>query len=984
MYREKLKLYRELAVSWAADLKKQRIIASAPLSAAYWRSEEPVPFPERNTGSFQPVRVGDRWGENWQCAWFHIRGEVPEDWNGEIRARLQFGGEALVYDASGRALGALTDHSIFMPNYEREELPLEPGCREIDWYADAGANNYFGLLLDPRPGTVQPSRPSLGIVRRLELIEVDSEVEALAFDVEVALDLLRCYREESYRVRQILTALAEGYNHYRGDRRNAFGARALLAERIFRFPATQSMPCCRAVGHAHIDLAWLWPLRETVRKTARTFANQLALLERYPEYVFGASQPKLFVLLKEHDPALFARVKAAVLAGRIEPQGIFYVEPDCNLVGGEAMIRQILFGQRFWQREFGRRVETAWLPDVFGFNANLPQFMCGGGARSFVTIKLSLNNFTEFPHHLFRWRGIDGSEILAHYLPEQEYNSELRADRLAAAADRFIEADAAPGFLSLFGCGDGGGGPKAEHIERARRLHDLEGVPPVTLGSAESCLKQLEERSSLLDVWNGGLFLERHNGTYTTQAKIKRANRKLEYALAELEMLWSTRPLEEYPGEELNILWEKLLSNQFHDILPGSSIARVNAEALKVYDEIASGVAELTSRLLNRQPAGLSVFNPTARSGPFLLERGGRFAQVELAANELSALPETNFREPNWRTGGELVLENRFARYRFAPDAILVEAAAGGRPILNGTGHVFSLYYDHPANHDAWDLDPDYRLCRVGRAESAAPPEVRRCEFRDEIVFHLKVGESAIRVVASLEKENPELRFDLEVDWRECHRILRVEFPPAVSNGYAVCDIPNGFVRHECHFNEAAAMAKYEIPVQRYMAIANENGGVALFNDCKYGACVRGGSLDLALLRSPRYPDETADIGSHRMSYALYAFDDFNEMRLRAAAFNQPPRLLEAVFEELPVRVESSTVVLSACKKAEDSDAWVVRLVETSGTPGVAKLLLKDSAVKIFESNLLEDELALAGEELQLREFETRTVIVVPDPGEKR
>lgn len=974
MHKEKLKLYRELAASWAADLKKQRITASAPLEAEYWHSEEPFPFRERNAGEFRPIRIGEKWGENWQCAWFHIHGGVPGGWSGEIRARLQFGGEALVYDAAGRALGALTDHSIFVPNYQREELPLPPGCRSIDWYADAGANNYFGLLLDVRPGQSQPLRPSPGVVSRLELIAIAPEVEALAFDVEVVLDLLRCCREGSCRSRQILAALAAGYNLYRGERGNAAAARKLLAERIFRFPALRSMPRCHAVGHAHIDLAWLWPLRETVRKTARTFANQLALLERYPEYVFGASQPKLFALLKEHDPALFARVKAAVQAGRIEPQGIFYVEPDCNLTGGEALIRQILYGQRFWEREFGRRVKTAWLPDVFGFNANLPQLMRGGGAESFVTIKLSLNNFTEFPHHTFRWRGIDGSEILAHCPPELEYNSELRADRLAAAADRFAEADAVPEFLSLFGCGNGGGGPKPEHLERARRLRDLEGAPPVILGGAQECLARLREHAGQLETWSGGLFLERHNGTCTTQAKIKRANRKLEYALAELEMLWCVRPPEEYPGAELAVLWEKLLSNQFHDILPGSSIARVNAEALAAYDEIAAGAATLTERLLERQPAGVSVFNPTACAGPFLLEYAGKFARAELAPNQLSEFAPEQFRAPRWQSGGELLLENRQARYRFAPDGTLLEAVVAGRPILAGTGHVLSLYYDHPANHDAWDLDPDYRRCRVAQAEATAPPEVRRCEFKQEIVFHLKIGGSAIEAVASLEAESSELRFDLEVDWRESHRVLRVEFPPAVPNCYALCDIANGWVRYECHANDAASMAKYEVPVQRYMAIANENGGVALFNDCKYGACVQRGTLDLALLRSPRYPDETADIGCHRMSYALHVFRDFNAMRLRAAAFNQPPRLLAAAFDGLPVTVESASVVMTACKKAEDSDALIVRLVETAGMPGEARLLPRRSAATVTECNLLEDGLSPAPEVLRFRAFETKTV----------
>ncbi len=411
-------------------------------------------------------------------------------------------------------------------------------------------------------------------------------------------DLLPLLPPDSARAAEIREALAAARGAlHKFSAAEAERARALLAPALGK-RGDDAGVTVSAVGHAHIDLAWLWPLRETVRKSARTFATALALMERYPDYVFGASQPQQYDWVKRHHPGLYARIKERVAEGRWEPQGAMWVEADLNLTGGEALVRQILYGKRFFRDEFGVEPACLWEPDVFGCSGAVPQLLAKSGVEFFMTQKLSWNWVTRHPHHTFWWEGIDGSKVLAHFPPEDTYNSSAAPRAVHKAATSFLEKSVSDRVLLLFGIGDGGGGPGEEHLEFLAREKNLAGLAPVVQEPSHAFFRHIAKDAARYPTWRGELYLERHQGTYTTQARSKRYNRKLELALRELEFA-SAMAAElaghVYPHARLEEIWKEVLLYQFHDILPGSSIARVYDESLARYAALAAEIAELTA-----------------------------------------------------------------------------------------------------------------------------------------------------------------------------------------------------------------------------------------------------------------------------------------------------------------------------------------------------------------------------------------------------
>ena len=483
MHFEKIKHYKTRVDTFLKLLQRDYIKNSINLEAEYFVTDEPVKFEDITEYEFKPIRAGDTWGSNWQCAWFRLKGDVPENWAGEkVIARINIGGEGLVFSLDGSPLQGLTDNSIFCADFVRDRVPIYEkagGGEQVELLLDAAANNYFGQNLDnhPRLDTDQPYGYSTGKVSYMELCVMDEAVWQLMLDVEVASSLLKSYPENNYRYRQIIMIINGAADIFMGDRANAVAARVYLKEEFFCACANSSALKVTAVGHAHIDTGWLWPVRETIRKCARTFSNQLALIKKYPDYVFGASQPQHYQFTKDYYPELYKKIKQAVADGRWEPQGGMWVEADCNLISGESMIRQFLHGKNYFMDEFGFDVKNLWIPDVFGYSAAMPQIIKGAGCDYFLTQKISWNVFNKFPHHTFMWRGIDGSQVLTHFPPENDYNSRLLPEFLCVGQDSFAESDVVDEFISLFGIGDGGGGPREDYIERALRLNDLEGCP---------------------------------------------------------------------------------------------------------------------------------------------------------------------------------------------------------------------------------------------------------------------------------------------------------------------------------------------------------------------------------------------------------------------------------------------------------------------------------------------------------------------------
>jgi alpha-mannosidase len=917
----------------------------APLAATAWVSAEPLPFARRRDGREMRLKPGDRWSAApFDCAWFLFEGRVPQRAAGaQVVLLIDVNGEGCVVDRDGSPLLGLTSASSTFSRQHGDAgkgvVPFRAsaeGGEAVEVWVEAGANDLFGV------------RQGDGRLAEAAIARRDPLFHALQYDFAVLHELLQELPAESERAAALRAALADAAALLP----DAAAARAVLAPLLMACGGQRSL-AISAVGHAHMDLAWLWPMRETVRKAGRTFATALALLERYPAYVFGASQPQQYDWVKGRYPALYARVKQAVAAGRWEVQGAMWVEPDINLPAGESLVRQILYGKRFFREEFGRDPNCLWLPDTFGFSGSLPQLMAKSGIGCFMTQKLSWSWVTRHPYHTFWWEGIDGSRVLAHMPPEATYNSAAGPHAVLAAARNFTQKSVSDQCLLLFGIGDGGGGPGEEHLERLQRETDLAGLPPVAQQPATAFFEHIAAGGERYPTWSGELYLERHQGTYTTQGRIKRANRRLEGALRELELAaalaaaFAARP---YPHAALERIWKEALLHQFHDILPGSSIARVYDEALPRYEALLAETATLTAaadRALCREIDGGAAARPLIVANSLSWERAEWLKHDDAWLRPL--VPSLGYAVVDAACGDSFTppvaerrrLENDKLRVLFNRDGTIASCfdKEAGREVLSAgaAGNVLAIYRD---TGDAWDIPMDYRAQAPERFRlyGVAPiADGPRAAIRQTYRF----GASLLRQEVALHAGSRRLDFVTAVDWREDGRMLRTSFPVAVATRTAICDIQFGAIARPTHCDTPADFAKFEVCAHKWADLSDGGYGVALLNDGKYGHHLRGNLLDLALLRSPSYPDPGADRGRHEFTYALYPHpgDHASGGVARAGyALNMPLRVMAGApgGGRLPLRRSwlrpaAANVVVETVKQAEDGRGLVVRLYEAAG-----------------------------------------------------
>jgi alpha-mannosidase len=710
-----------------------------------------------------------------------------------------------------------------------------------------------------------------------------------------------------------------------------------------------------AVGHAHIDTAWEWPLREGKRKVARSWSTQLALMDEYPDYVFAASQPAQYAWMKESYPEVYRRIKEKVAAGQWEPVGAMWVESDCNLPSGESLVRQLLLGKRFFMQEFGYETNILWLPDVFGYPGNLPQLIAEAGCDFFLTQKLSWNDTNKPEHHTFIWEGIDGSRIITHFPPADTYNGDFSREEVERSIRNFKDGHSSNRSLYLFGWGDGGGGPQAEMIESAHRLG-------VEVGRAADFFASASSEADDLATVAGELYFELHRGTYTSQSRTKRLNRLAQQALREAEM-WSVAARGGgYPSSRLETLWKTLLLNQFHDILPGSSIDWVYEDAERDLGQVvkkATGISEAAMSAIAGSGAEPVIFNTTSHARRAVVNLGGEDVRVEAPPCGWSvhvAQPS----EPHV-TVSKHRMENELLRVEWDERGLLTSIwdREANREVLSGPGNLLQLHEDNPARWDAWDLDPEYRtsFTDLTEIEHVQTRGGLRAEFR----FERRFGDSLLAQTMSLEAGSRVLRFETFIDWQERHKMLKVAFPVTVSSREATHEIQFGHLRRPTHEDTSYAKAMFEVCAQRWTDLGDGEYGVALLNDCKHGYDIRGSVMRLSLLRAPTHPDPTADRGEHRFTYALMPHSgDFRESGVIAAAedLNAP---LQVVSGNLTggtrrslVEVDTPQVVVEAIKRAEDSTATIVRLYEAWGRPCKARVRTTLAASRAFLCDLLE------------------------------
>ena len=1010
--REKLLAFQQKKAGLFRDrLYNAFLTDTRKLEAECYISSEPVKFCDRLKLEKRAIKEGDSFGKRWDNAWFHLTGTIPAEWVGKpVWVHLNLGGEILIFNDSGVPVFGLTNHSVYNPFYLKEHYEVTASAEsnsKVDFWCEVCANGLFGE---------EEKIDSNGKVIIMEYGVYDDEMFQLWDDVFTLISLLESYEQPCARKYQIAAALEQAEGIYGEEPENASAAREVLKKQL-SFRATDSELSTTVVGHAHIDVGWLWAVRESIRKSARTFASQLDNIERYPEYIFGASQPQLYLFIKENYPELYEKIKAQVKAGRWECQGGMWVEADCNIISGESMIRQFLHGKNFFKDEFGVDVKNLWIPDVFGYSAAMPQIIKKCNCNYFLTQKISWSQFNKFPYHTFMWEGIDGSRVLTHFPPEDTYNSNLDPKSLVYARNNFSEAAFLPEFMTLAGIGDGGGGPSMRHIENGRRTANLEGVPKVKFGKADDFFKRLEKYIPQLPRWVGELYLELHRGTLTTQSRTKRNNRKCEEILAATEFIYSCLPADKYPAEELDKMWKCLLCNQFHDIIPGSSVRQVYTVTEEEHAKIIAKCEELISNagamLSDKDDDTLTLVNtlgyeieqiitlPDSWIGHVVTDIDGNALETQCGGGKalcLVTVPAAGSKVIK-RAGkcgctceesdNTLVLENDLIRYEFNSDAVLVSAydKESKRELVCGGGNRLAVYVDQPVCWDAWDIDYTYLKTPAAGARGISAKKTENGSLRQTLSFELAVGKSSkLRQEIRLGKNSKQLDFVTEADWHESHRMLRVSFRTCVNAAEATCDIQYGKTMRPTHTNTSWDFARFEVAALRYVDISDVNGGVALLNDCKYGYHLANDTLDLALLRSTKYPDYAADMGSHKFTYSLLPHAGSlieSDVMSRAAQLNRELTILPGKVDlAVPFALSDvRNVALGTVKKAEKSDDIIIRLAETDGRNGSIKLAFSDK-VSVKECDMLEwnDVADIADKcneiELKFTAFEIKTLRV--------
>lgn len=977
--------------------------ARVPLSIGVHHSDTQISAEVAGAQEFRPISVGYRWGPLWSTAWFRLSGRIPEDWKGrDVVLRFSSGTESLLW-RQGAPAGGLNQYHDSVPLF-----PKASGGEDVSLLIESSCIRPFGATVfwwDDPETRARWNEALPGRVDFAELTVYDEPAWRLWRTYDFARQIVALSPADSQRARQIINALdlATRAIDDRNPSRTADTAIALL-QRGLRGDGPAAATRCFAVGHAHIDTAWLWPLRETRRKCLATFSTILNLMDRFAAFRFMCSQAVQYSWVEQDSPELFARIRERVADGRWEPTGAMWVEPDCNVPNGESLVRQILHGTRYWQSRFpdAPPQRLLYLPDTFGFPASLPQIAALAGVDTFITNKLCWSQQNEFPHVSFLWRGIDGTELVSHQTPGRDYNAlntpkeQLRGAQNAARLDQ----SGAGVWLQPFGHGDGGGGPTDTSILFAQLAEQCEPFSHTALaGSGEFCdalherfdARRSERRT--LPVWDGELYLEIHRGTYTAQAWLKHANRRAEQLLRAAEWLVCAGPAASTADRvikqraALDGLWKTLLLNQFHDILPGSSIGPVYDDARRDHAAIHGGASALIDEAQHdwasqantrgmRRP--MIVLNPasTARNG--IVECEGESYYVDSIPSLGCAIIDRHH-AVSGSTGSRHLNNGRI-------DAVIGDdgtvqslrdcatgrdACADASPSgLHRGLNQLVLYEDRPRAWEAWDIDPEY----TDKAWPVNSPiesrrEIQHGTLMSGVEITRRLGEkSRITQTYLLAAGSPRLDIRTRVEWHEERRLLRALFPINVRSRFATHEIAFGHMQRPTHRSNPWDAAMFEVCTHRWMDLSEPGFGVALLNDGRYGHSCHDNVMGLSLLRSPKFPDAGADMGVHEFTYSLmpHASDwraagvaaEAEALNAPLFAFALPPGQYGAISNHWsPFEIETDAplaVEVAAIKPVEDGDGLILRVVEIHGARGTARVRWNLPVTHVEGTDILE------------------------------
>lgn len=986
----------------------------------------PIQAEKISGGSESPVKqtlqTGDRWGERDAIYQMYFTVTIPSEWKHHtVALNLNFSPTPTDWTINTVEGVLSVNNHLFhaVDRYHREILLpthlVEQGTLDIN------AKIWVGIHEDSY------------ILGTLELRQIDEQADQLYLLMRHTQETLRSLPTTSPTYVALLEALDESCQvlDFTDRKAPAFyasctQARNLLQQRLNQLAqetATANgnwQPHYTAIGHAHIDVAWLWRLRHTRLKAVDTFTTALYHMDRYPSFTFIQSQPQLYQFVKEDAPELYQRIKEKVTTGQWEPEGAMWVEADTNITGAESLVRQFLVGQRFFREEFGRTSRVLWLPDVFGYSAALPQLIKGAGADYFVTTKISWSDTNRIPMDTFWWEGLDGTRVLSYFITAQfkwdefaTYNADVRPDVLKIGWENYRQKDVNRELLLAYGYGDGGGGPTREMIEATSvlSLPISREIPTVSSGHVADFMERLEQRIGndlRVPRWLGELYLEYHRGTYTSQARIKRANRLVERDLHTLEWLSSLalQVLDErYPYEELQPIWRAVLTNHFHDILPGSSIGSVYADALATYQQINETLQPLIqhaqtviSEHINAPAGSLVVFNtlPWIRRGLVEVDRANAqtsdLPYQEIAHGralvEVRDVPSLGYRAYTSEETEELhtlatlvvqpnLLENNSYRIEFNEQGQITrlfdkQAHSGvGREILRSgeRANVLQLFEDKPLNFDAWDIDSFYEQKSWELDQLVQVEAVEQGPLRAGLRFMWNYKDRTfVTQTIYLYAHSRRIDFVTNVDWQERQTLLKVAFPVDIHNGRATGEIQFGNIERTTHRNTTWDQARFETCAHKWFDLSEGDYGVAILNDCKYGYDVHEHVMRQTLLKGAISPDPNADLGQHHFTYSLFPHEGgWFEGGVPQAAYelNHPLLSLTKTSTDrdmtLPqalslVQVTPANVIVETVKRAEESDALVIRLYECANRRGPLQVHIPFEVERVEETNLLEEE----------------------------
>ena len=956
---------------WAEQFPKHYYRAFGTLDLEYFTTMDRLPFEEAARGSFTPAPAGTRWGRKWEYGWFRTSLTVPEELDGKrVVAALGTAEEMLVW-VNGAEAGSIDKQHKFITLSrhagagERYEITAE--CYAGHGPRREGAGPVaWGEESVPEPEEFQvAAAPSHFGVWNEALFQA-------AMDYLTLWSLVRKLPARSLRAEKIIEGLKQftyiaDFELPEPELTRSIVRAGEVLKPLLACKNGSTAPEFTVFGQSHIDLAWLWPVEETVRKSARTYANQLALMEEYEDYRFLLCEPPILEWLRELYPKVWDRVKEKVSEGRFYPEGAVWVESDANIPSGESLIRQFVWGKRWFRRELGVETLLAWMPDTFGFSAALPQIMKKCGVPYFATQKLSRQDpeAEPFPYNVFWWEGLDGSRVLSHFFKKNNAVF-LSGDLVARWEEDRVQREHIDGMMYPFGYGDGGGGPTREMVETARRCEDLEGAPRCRV---ESPVRFFERQTQVEETWRGELYLAWHRGTLTSQARTKRGIRKAEVTLKLVEYYMAQRMMaggEILPAwrERLEELWKTLLFNQFHDIAPGSSIARVHERAERELNEVRDGGCALIRELLGapdgeRTMACNHLSWPRTVGGVTVPAQGcaemdpdtENFSSAQVSQTQVDWLPEKEYYELRNRN-----LICRVDRYG---QIISVKRSGSEREYLSAPGNRFLMFKDVNTSYDAWELGSMYEKLPVEMEEDARIEAVRDGEGA-ALTVERQIGHSRLWQKIFLGHDAQRLDFVTAIDWQERHKLLKVAFPVNVYANEAIHEVQFGYVMRPTHRSRQSDRDRYEVSNQRYTAVEDGGAGAAVLNDCKYGVNVVGSEIRLTLLKAPMMPDMHADLGTQEFTYAFCPFEgpfrEGNVLR-EAVELNEPTVFAPSGTVQRPILVPAQrNIVVDAVKPADTAArAILVRVYEAMGMNTEAAFAVGDGITRVDETDMLEE-----------------------------